>query len=182
MQIEKDIVVSIHYRLTDDQQQEIENSFGDVPMTYLHGHNNLIPGLESELNGKQAGDKLQVTVSPENGYGPYNEALKQEVPAEAFAGLDPKPGMQFTADTENGPMQVAVLAVSEQTVTVDGNHPFAGQTLNFEVEVTELRDATPVELEHGHIHSGGGSCGSDHDDEALADDKPEKGTCCGGCH
>lgn len=175
MQIEKDIVVSIHYRLTDDQQQEIENSYGDVPMIYLHGHNNLIPGLESVLDGKQPGDKLSVTVAPEDGYGPYNEALKQQLPVDAFAGLDPKPGMQFTADTENGPMQVTVLEVTDETVTVDGNHPFAGKTLHFDVEVTEIRDATPTELEHGHIH-GGGCCGGSHEHEhdEAAD------SCCGG--
>jgi FKBP-type peptidyl-prolyl cis-trans isomerase SlyD len=186
MHIEKDIVVSIHYRLSDEQQ-EIENSFGDVPMVYLHGHNNLIPGLETELESKQAGDQFSVTVAPEDGYGEYNEALKQEVPAESFAGLDPKPGMQFTADTENGPQQINVIAVTDEFVTVDGNHPFAGKTLSFEVEVVELRDATPTELEHGHIHAGGGCCGSsDHEEEAeevtKQEDKPEDGTCCGGCH
>ena len=160
--VEENMVVSIHYRLTDDQQQEIENSYGDVPMIYLHGHNNLIPGLESVLDGKQAGDQLSVTVAPEDGYGEYNDALKQQLPSEAFAGLDPKVGMQFTADTDNGPMQVNVLEVTDETVTVDGNHPFAGKTLHFEVEVTEIRDATPTELEHGHIHSGGGCCGGSH--------------------
>ncbi|MDP2559789.1 peptidylprolyl isomerase [Psychrobium sp. 1_MG-2023] len=161
MQIEKNIVVSIHYRLTDDNQQEIENSFGDIPMSYLHGHNTMIPGLESELEGKQAGDKLNVTVTPENGYGEYSDGLKQQVPADAFAGLDPEPGMQFTADTDQGPMPVTVVDVNEEFVTVDGNHPFAGQTLHFEVEVVELRDATPTEIEHGHLH-GHGDCDHDH--------------------
>jgi len=161
MQIEKDIVVSVHYRLTDENQQEIENSFDDIPMSYLHGHNTMIPGLEAALEGKQAGDKLNVTVEPNDGYGEYNEALKQEVPSEAFAGLEPEPGMQFTADTDQGPLPVTVINVTDETVTVDGNHPFAGKTLHFDVEVVELRDATPVELENGHLQGEGG-CGHDH--------------------
>jgi len=161
MQIEKDIVVSIHYRLTDDDQQEIENSFGDVPMNYLHGRNTMIPGLEAALEGKGPGDELKVTITPEDGYGPYNENLKQEVPAEAFAGLDAEAGMQFTADTDQGPMPVTVIEVTEDTITVDGNHPFAGKTLHFEVEVVEVRGATPTELEQGHLN-GQGDCGHDH--------------------
>ncbi|MGB0898988.1 MAG: FKBP-type peptidyl-prolyl cis-trans isomerase [Psychrobium sp.] len=161
MHIEKDIVVSLHYRLTDDQQQEIENSFGDVPMSYLHGHNTMIPGLEAAVEGKQAGDRLDVTITPENGYGEYVEERKQKVPVAAFEGLDPQPGMQFTADTDQGPMPVTVIEVTDEHVTVDGNHPFAGQTLHFEVEIVELRDATPTELEHGHLHQEGG-CGHDH--------------------
>jgi len=161
MQIEKDIVVSVHYRLTDDNQQEIENSFGDIPMEYLHGHNTMIPGLEAALEGKQPGDQLKVSITPEDGYGPYNENLKQEVPAEAFAGLDAEAGMQFTADTDQGPMPVTVIEVTEDTITVDGNHPFAGKTLHFEVEVVEVRGATPTELEQGHLN-GQGDCGHDH--------------------
>ncbi|NRA54211.1 MAG: peptidylprolyl isomerase [Gammaproteobacteria bacterium] len=181
MHIEKDIVVTLHYRLSDGQQ-EIENSFDDgVPMVYLHGHNNLITGLESELTGKQPGDQLSVTVAPEDGYGAYDESLKQDVPIESFAGLDPQPGMQFTADTENGPQQINVLAVNDEFVTVDGNHPFAGKTLSFEVEITELRGATPTELEHGHIHAGGGCCGGSHDD-VDHDEAEQDDSCCGTSH
>ncbi|NRA83472.1 MAG: peptidylprolyl isomerase [Gammaproteobacteria bacterium] len=192
MHIEKDIVVSIHYRLNDDQGNEIENSFGNEPMVYLHGHNNMIPGLEKELEGKQPGDQFKVSVSPEDGYGPYVDGLKQQIPSEGFEGLDPKIGMEFTADTENGPIQVRVLEITEEFVTVDGNHPFAGKTLHFDVDITEIRDATPTELDHGHIHAGGGCCGSEEpeeeEEEAVVEeapakeDKPEEGTCCGGCH
>ncbi|NRA72947.1 MAG: peptidylprolyl isomerase [Gammaproteobacteria bacterium] len=165
MHIEKDIVVSIHYKLFDDQQQEIENSYNDdIPMQYLHGHNNLIIGLEKELEGKQPGDRLSVTVSPEEGYGAYEEAMKQQLPSSDFEGLNPEVGMGFTAETDSGPMPVTVTEVTEETVTVDGNHPFAGKTIRFEVEVTEIRDATPTELEHGHLHSGE-CCGGDHDHE-----------------
>lgn len=161
MHIEKDIVVSLHYRLTDETEQEIENSFGDIPMQYLHGHNTMIPGLEAAVEGKQAGDKLNVTVSPEDGYGEYIEERKQQVPAVDFDGLEPQPGMQFTADTDQGPMPVTVVEITDEFVTVDGNHPFAGKTLHFEVEIVELRDATPPELEHGHLHQEDG-CGHDH--------------------
>lgn len=160
MHIEKDIVVSLHYRLTDDQQQEIENSFGDVPMTYLHGHNTMIPGLESALEGKQAGDKLEVTISPENGYGDYVEERKQQVPVEAFDGLEAEVGMQFTADTDQGPMPVTIVEISKEFVTVDANHPFAGQTLHFDVEIVEIRDATPTEKENGGLNQSS-CCDSD---------------------
>jgi len=162
MHIEKNIVVSLHYRLTDDKQQEIENSFGDVPMIYLHGHNTMIPGLEAAVEGKQAGDKLDVTISPENGYGEYVEERKQQVPVDAFEGLDVEVGMQFTADTDQGPMPVTVVEVADEFVTVDANHPFAGQTLHFEVEIVELRDATPTEIEQGSLYQES-SCGHDHD-------------------
>ncbi len=161
MHIEKDLVVSIHYRLTDDDQNEIENSFGDIPMSYLHGHDTMIPGLETALEGKFAGDKLQVTVAPENGYGDYEEGLKQQIPASSFDGLDAAVGLQFIAETEHGERQVTVVEISDEFITVDGNHPFAGKTLHFEVEVVELRDATPIELEQGHLFQEGG-CGHDH--------------------
>ena len=181
MQIENNLVVSLHYKLSDDQGKEIENSFGDVPLVYLHGNQNLIPGLENALTGKQAGDQFSVTVSAEDGYGEYHEALKQEVPAAAFEGLDPQPGMQFTAETDQGPRVVTVVDVNDEVVTVDGNHAFAGMTLHFDVEVIELRDATEEELAHGHVHGAGG-CGHDHGDDDHGEDKPEEGTCCGGCH
>ena len=130
-------------------------------MMYLHGHNTMIPGLETALEGKQAGDKLEVTISPEDGYGEYVEERKQQVPADAFEGLDAEVGMQFTADTDQGPMPVTVVEISEEFVTVDGNHPFAGQTLHFDVEIVEIRDATPTEKENGSLYEEGG-CGHDH--------------------
>ncbi|MBY5922831.1 peptidylprolyl isomerase [Ferrimonas balearica] len=175
MKIDANTVVTLHYRLTDDQGQLVEESFGAEPMQYLHGAHNLIPGLERELDGKQAGDTLSATVAPADAYGEYEESLKQDVPLEAFGGIDDiVPGMRFMAETDQGPRPVVVTEVKDESVVVDGNHPMAGQTLHFEVEVVEVREATAEELAHGHVHAAGGcggGCGSHGDDDHE---------CCGG--
>lgn len=152
MQIANDTVVSMDYTLTDDDGQVIDSSEGREPLAYLHGHNNIIPGLEEGIVGKRAGDELQVTVAPEEGYGLYQDALVQEVPREAFAGMDPiEPGMSFRADSSTGPLVVVVLEVNEDTVTVDGNHMLAGKTLHFSVAIREVRAATEEELAQGTV-------------------------------
>ncbi|WP_406663654.1 peptidylprolyl isomerase [Gallaecimonas sp. GXIMD1310] len=157
MTISKDKVVRIHYTLKDDQGTVLDSSSGGEPLVYLHGHGNLIPGLEKELEGKTEGDKMDVSVAPEDGYGPYHQELVQEVPRSAFQGVDDiEAGMRFTAQTDAGPRTVVVQSVSDETVTVDGNHPLAGQHLHFNVEIIELRDAEAEELEHGHVHGPGG--------------------------
>ncbi|WKE66690.1 peptidylprolyl isomerase [Gallaecimonas kandeliae] len=157
MTISKDKVVTIHYTLKDDAGTVLDTSAGGEPLVYLHGHGNLIPGLESELEGKAAGDALDVTVAPEHGYGPYHQELVQEVPRSAFQGVDAiEAGMRFTAQTDAGPRTVVVRDVTDETVTVDGNHPLAGQFLHFSVEIVELRDAEEEELAHGHVHGAGG--------------------------
>ncbi|MBY5993453.1 peptidylprolyl isomerase [Ferrimonas balearica] len=183
MKIDANTVVTLHYRLKDSQGQLVEESFGAEPMQYLHGANNLIPGLESELAGKQAGDALSATVAPEAAYGEYVEALKQEVPLAAFQGVDDiAPGMRFMAETDQGPRPVVVTEVKDDVVVVDGNHPMAGQTLHFDVEVVEVREATAEELAHGHVHAAGG-CGHDHDDHECcggSGDCAKGDDCCGG--
>ena len=147
----------IHYTLTNDQGEVLDSSSGGEPLAYLHGSGNIIPGLEKALEGKQAGDKLVVKVAPADGYGERNDALIQQVPKRAFQGVAQiQPGMSFTAQSSQGPMQVTVTAVAGDMVTVDGNHPLAGETLNFDVEVTEVRKATLEELSHGHVHGPGG--------------------------
>ncbi len=157
MQVSDNKVVSFHYTLTGPDGTTLDSSAGGEPLTYLHGASNIIPGLEKALEGKQEGDRLSVTVEPEEAYGLADEALIQEVPREAFQGVDDiQPGMRFQADSSHGPMMVVVTKVEGDTVTVDGNHPLAGMTLNFEVEITEVRDATPEEIEHGHAHGAGG--------------------------
>lgn len=157
MKIEKDKVVSIDYTLTDAESEVIDSSEGGAPLAYLHGNGNLVPGLEKALEGKTTGDSVQVSIPPEEGYGLRDERKMGEVPRSAFAGVpDVQPGMQFQARGPNGTELVTVVAVGNDTVVVDGNHPLAGETLNFDVTVRDVRDATAQELEHGHAHGAGG--------------------------
>ncbi|MBI3171754.1 MAG: peptidylprolyl isomerase, partial [Hydrocarboniphaga effusa] len=135
------------------QGDVLDSSSGGEPLAYLHGMGNQIPGLEKALAGKTAGDKLKVIVPPEQGYGLRDEKLVQQVPRRAFQGVSElKPGMRF--NSQSG--AVTVTRVLGDMVTVDGNHALAGETLNFEVEVTQVREATGEELAHGHVHGAGG--------------------------
>ena len=154
MNVEDKLVVSIHYKLTDGSGNEIDSSSGGEPLAYLHGADNIVPGLERELTGKSVGDRVQVTVAPEDGYGPFQEELVQRLEREVFQGVDEiEPGMQFEAESPDGhPQVVTVKAVSDDEVTVDANHPLAGVTLNFDVTVESIREATEEELAHGHAH------------------------------
>lgn len=147
-------VVSIHYKLTDGGGNEIDSSHGRDPLAYLHGADNIVPGLERELTGKSAGDRVQVTVQPEDGYGPVHEELVQTLGREVFQGVDEiEPGMQFEAKDPSGDSRVVtVKEVSDDGVTVDANHPLAGVTLHFDVTVDSVREATEEELAHGHAH------------------------------
>jgi FKBP-type peptidyl-prolyl cis-trans isomerase SlyD len=150
MQISANSVVAIDYTLTGDDGQVIDTSEGREPLVYLHGHNNIIPGLEKQLEGEQAGAELDVQVQPAEGYGEYQEQLVQQVPKEAFAGQDKvEPGMSFRAESNAGPMTVTVREVGEDTVTVDGNHMLAGKVLNFAVAVKSVREATEDEINQG---------------------------------
>ena len=153
--IGKNCVVSIHYTLTDDAGNLLDTSINDEPLHYLHGANNLIPGLEDELTGKTVGAAFKVKIPPEDGYGIYRDELVQTVPLELFKGMDEvQPGMQFETQGANGSEMIVVTDVSSDQVTVDGNHPLAGKTLHFDVTVEAIRDATREELEHGHPHQG----------------------------
>lgn len=157
MSITKDSVASFHYTLKDDDGNTIDASAGQEPLPYLHGAGNIVPGLERELEGKVVGDKLSVVVKPIDGYGERNETLIQELPKAMFAGVeDIQAGMDFHAETDDGQQMVTVTKVEGDTVTIDGNHPLAGQNLHFDVEVTDIRDASAEELEHGHVHGPGG--------------------------
>ena len=154
MNIAKDSVVAIDYTLTNTDGEVIDSSEGGEPLRYLHGAQNIIVGLEQELEGKKVGDDLSVEVKSELAYGGRIEALVQEVPKEAFGELgDIEIGMRFQAETEQGPVPVMVTQMSETTITVDGNHPLAGQDLHFQVSVKEVREASKEELEQGHLHS-----------------------------
>ena len=157
MKIEKDTVVSIHYTLTDNDGNQLDSSNEQGPLVYLQGHQNIIPGLEKELEGKVTGDKLTAKVAPVDAYGEINSELVQEVPRTQFQEPESlQVGMQFQVETEAGPMLLAVTALTDDTVTVDGNHPLAGVTLNFDVEVVEVRAASEEEVAHGHVHGPGG--------------------------
>ncbi len=159
MEISQGSVVSIDYTLKNDAGEVLDASRPDSPMDYLHGHGNIISGLENALLGKQAGDEVDVRVAPEEGYGVFNEQLKQVVPRDRFQGMeDLQVGMRFQANTNQGPVSVQIVAVDGENVTVDGNHPLAGQNLNFKVKVVAVREASADELSHGHVHGAGG-CG-----------------------
>ncbi len=158
MNIEKNVVVAIDYTLTDNDGVVIDTSTGREPLKYLHGTGALIPGLEKELEGKIVGDKLEVAIKPDEGYGMRNEQLLQAVPREHFGHVpDIQVGMQFQANSEQGPVMVTIVEVNDKQVMVDGNHPLAGVVLNFKVEVKEVRAASAEELDHGHVHGAGGA-------------------------
>lgn len=153
MRIAKNAVVSIDYTLTDNDGSVLDRSREGEPLAYLHGAGNIIPGLEEALEGKAAGDQLQVSVPPEKAYGRRVEELRHKVPRKMFDTKgEIKPGMRFHANGENGTHTVTVTAVDSEHVTVDANHPMAGKTLNFDVRVVTVRDATREELTHGHVH------------------------------
>lgn len=160
MQITKNAVVSIHYSLTDKSGEVLDTSQGGKPLAYLHGRGNLIHGLEKELEGKEEGDKFNITIPPEEAYGTRDENLVRQVPRSAFKDVeDLEPGMHFRSKTESGTETFTVIKIEDEKVTVDGNHPLAGETLTFEVEVNGVRQATDEEVSHGHVH---GSDEHDH--------------------
>ncbi len=157
MQIGKNSVVSFDYTLTDPQGKVLDSSKGQQPLTYLHGNGGIIPGLESQMEGKKIGDAFTATVAPEQAYGLKDANMIQAVPRTAFKGVDDiQPGMQFQAQSPQGPRVVTVLAVTETEVTVDANHPLAGIELKFDVSIVAIRAATEEELDHGHVHGPGG--------------------------
>jgi FKBP-type peptidyl-prolyl cis-trans isomerase SlyD len=153
MQISKNKVAAIHYTLRDNEGTVIDTSDGREPLYYLHGAGNLILGMEEGLEGKGQGEKLSLKISPDKGYGELDPTMVQKVPRSAFGGQDVKPGMKFS--TNQGGV-VTVKEVGLDNITVDANHPLAGVTLNFEVEIMEVRNATDEELSHGHVHGPGG--------------------------
>lgn len=158
MQISANKAVSIDYTLTNDGGEVIDSSAGGAPLVYLHGAGNIIPGLEAALEGKQVGDELKVSIEPEDAYGEFSAELVAVLGRQMFEGVDElEVGMQFHASAPDGGMQiVTITALDGDEVTVDGNHPLAGQRLNFEVKVISIRDASEDELAHGHIHGEGG--------------------------
>ena len=156
MQITDKLAVSIHYILTNGAGEELDNSRKEQPMVYLHGAGQIIPGLENALKGKKVSDTFKVTIDPADAYGEKSDDMLQVVPMNMFADTGKvEVGMQFHADASHGVSVVTVTKVENDEVTIDGNHPLAGETLTFDVEVMDIRPATEDELSHQHIHGEG---------------------------
>lgn len=157
MQIEKNSVAQFTYSLKDETGKQLESSETGHPVAYLHGHNNMLAGLEKALEGKAEGEKFNVTLAPADAYGERREGAEQRVPIKHLRGAKKwKPGMIGAVQTDQGERQVTVVKAGKFMVTVDTNHPFAGKTLTFDVAVISVREATTEELAHGHAHGVGG--------------------------
>lgn len=158
MQAENNKVVSFNYILREAGGEELENNRESIPIAYLHGHNNILSGLEEALTGLKAGDTTQVTLPPERAYGPYNEIGRKQVPIKTLEKKYKRllPGMFVRVVGQKGPVNATVIKPGKFMVEVDFNHPFAGKTLEFDIEVTNVRDATPEEIAHRHAHGDGG--------------------------
>ncbi len=154
MNISDNCVVSMHYTLKDSDGTVIDSSEGSDPLKFLQGAGNIIPGLESALMGCTVGDQKTVVIQPADGYGEYDETLIQTLPREAFTGIEEiEEGMEFHAEGPDGEVQaVVVKKLSDDGVTIDSNHELAGMVLHFEVKITDVRESTAEELDHGHVH------------------------------
>jgi FKBP-type peptidyl-prolyl cis-trans isomerase SlyD len=164
MKVSNGSVVGIDYSLHLGDGNVVDSSDPGEPLTYLHGEGQIVPGLESALEGLSVGERKQVVVAPAQGYGEHDPRGVQEVPRSAFpAEFEPKVGMELTAEGPNGePVPFAVREVKPDSVVIDLNHPLAGKTLHFDVTVREVRAATAEEVAHGHAHGPHGH-GHDHD-------------------
>lgn len=150
MTIHEDTVATIEYTLKDESGEVLDTSKGRKPLSYLHGRGNIVPGLEAALEGKSSGESFEITVPPDQGYGEHNESLVVQMDRGKFQGVDEiEPGMRFQAQTQDGTHILTVVDVEDQSVTVDANHPLAGQNLNFDVTVVDVRDATEEERREG---------------------------------
>lgn len=157
MDIAPDTVVTFHYTLRDENGEELESSRGDDPDAYLHGHGNMIPGLETAMNGRAPGDTFSVTVPPAEAYGERDPYKLQRVPVKhlAYRGRL-APGMVVQLNTEQGLRAVTVIKAGRHSADIDTNHPLAGKPLTFDIEVVDVRAASEEEIEHGHVHGSGG--------------------------
>ncbi len=157
MNIAKDYAVEIEYTLKDNNGKVIDSSEGGEPLAYLHGYQNIVPGLEQELEGRGVNDEFNVSVAPEMGYGPRLEEMIREVPKEHLANIpELKVGLQLQAQTPQGTHLLTVVEIKDDVVVLDGNHPLAGEVLNFYIKVVSIRKASPEEIAHGHVHGPNG--------------------------
>ncbi|SFR50918.1 peptidylprolyl isomerase [Thiomicrospira sp. ALE5] len=156
MKVAADHVVQIEYTLTNAEGDVLDQSNGQ-PLAYLHGHHNLIPGLEAELADKEVGAKFNATIAAAEAYGEIEPMLIQQVPRDLFEGVDNiEVGMRFEAQSDQGMQSVVIKAIDGDMIMVDANHPLAGQDLTFDIEIMNIRTATAEELDHGHAHGDGG--------------------------
>jgi FKBP-type peptidyl-prolyl cis-trans isomerase SlyD len=149
-------VVSIDYTLTDEAGAVLDSSKGREPLAYLHGAGNIVPGLETALEGQEIGANVEVTVPPETGYGEFREGQSQRVQVRRLPKGGVQVGMAVNIDTKDGPRTMFVTGVRGDYATLDANHPLAGRTLHFKVSVVAVREPSAEELAHGHVHSPGG--------------------------
>lgn len=157
MKTARDMVVSLHYTLTDDSGEVLDSSSGREPLEYLHGHGNIISGLEKALEGAEVGHRSTVSVAPEEGYGRPNPDLVFEAPREHFPkDMKLEPGARVYAEGPEGPIAFSIVRLTETGAVLDANHPLAGKTLHFDVEVVGMRPATEEEITHGHVHGAHG--------------------------
>lgn len=156
MKIQKDSVVRFHYTVGEVGQPANESSNGGEPLAILIGHNNIIPGLEKAMEGREAGEKFEVDVEAAEAYGERREGLNQRIPKKHFGEQRLMPGMQVVLQTNFGPRAVTIEKVGMSVVDVDLNHPMAGKNLHFDIEIVEVREASAEEVEHGHVHGEGG--------------------------
>jgi FKBP-type peptidyl-prolyl cis-trans isomerase SlyD len=156
VQIAAQKVISIEYTLKDDSGSVIDSSNGRKPLTYIHGTGAIVPGLEQALEGKSVGETIDVSLTPEQGYGARDPLLVQNVPIRKLPDRKAEVGMTFQVKTPEGPRLLVVNAVKGDYATVDANHPLAGMNLNFSVKVVDVREASEEELQHGHVHGPGG--------------------------
>jgi len=162
MKISANKVVVLHYAVSDSEDTLIDSSYDHSPLAVIQGTGYLIPGLEDALADHVTGDKFEVEVAADQAYGPRHDGYVQTVPKDMFGTIeDLAVGAQLRATTDDGEQTVIVIDMTEDEITVDGNHPLAGIDLKFDVEILEVRDATEDELSHGHVHGEGG-CGHQH--------------------
>ncbi|MFK7809443.1 MAG: peptidylprolyl isomerase [Saprospiraceae bacterium] len=157
MNIQNNCVVGIDYTLTDSDGAVVDTTLDREPLLYLHGAANLLPGMEKALEGKTEGDKFKLTLTPEEAFGVRDEALMHRVPTAELQHIENlQEGSQIQAQSESGNQIYTVILIENEEVTLDGNHPLAGVTLNFDVDVKSVRAATDEEVEHKHAHGAGG--------------------------
>jgi len=161
MKIEANKVVSFHYALCEVDGEQLETTDSSEPLTYLYGHGNVLAAIEHAMSGKQAGDKFQITLSPAQAYGPRHDNAEQRVPIKHIVKTAKKtpalrPGLTIKINTEKGPRDVRIIKVGKFNIDVDTNHPLAGLSLSFDLEIVDVRDATPQEIAHRHVHREGG--------------------------
>ena len=157
MKIESGTVVSFHYTLRNEAGEELESSHGSQPSVYLHGANNIIRGLEKAMAGREPGDVFTVSLAPAEAYGAHDPSRMQRVPVKHLAYRGKlEAGKVVQLNTREGMRAVTVVKAGRHSADIDGNHPLAGQALTFDVEITDLRPATPEEMSHGHAHGPGG--------------------------